>query len=136
VNDVADDDVPDGATAVTHWPALTADMVVVTVWLNFVESLHETATWPFCWLCTCIVVPVTAATVPDAAGPTGRDAPELDDGAAAGCGAPALLDDELPQAVRATAARAPDATTTTSRRMAAGPNGLGRWVMFDPSLWT
>jgi len=69
VNDVAAASVPDGAMAVTQSPAFTAASVVVTWWLNFVDALHATATWPVCWFCTCIVVPVIAATVPEAAGP-------------------------------------------------------------------
>jgi hypothetical protein len=69
VNDVAAASVPDGAIAVTQSPAFTAVRVVVTWWLNFVDALHATATWPVCWFCTCIVVPEMAATVPEAAGP-------------------------------------------------------------------
>jgi hypothetical protein len=69
VNEVAESDVPDGATAVTQSPALIAASVVVTWWLNFVDDVQATATWPDCGFCTCMVVPSTAATVPDAAGP-------------------------------------------------------------------
>lgn len=128
VNAVADGDVPDEARAVTHWPALTADMPVVMVWLNFVEPLQDTATWPLCWLCTCIVVPETAATVPDAAGafcpPPGREPSELDDGVPAGCGADVLPEDELPQAVKMIAASSPETPRNTSRT---GPADRREW---------
>ena len=69
VNDAADSDVPAGAIAVTQEPVLIAAKVVVTSWLNFVDDVHPTATWPDCGFCTCIVEPATAATVPLAAGP-------------------------------------------------------------------
>src|SRR5262245_3381856 len=69
VNDVASKEVPDGATAVTQSPALIAASVVAIWWVNFVDDVHVTATWPTCGFCTCIVVPLIAATVPDAAGP-------------------------------------------------------------------
>jgi hypothetical protein len=66
VNDVPDD--PDGAVAMTQSPVFTAVKVVVTGRLNFVADVQETATWPACWLCTCIVLPEIAATCPAAAG--------------------------------------------------------------------
>jgi hypothetical protein len=62
VNDVPVD--PEGAVATTQSPAFTADSVVVTGWVNVVEDVHPTATWPACGLCTCIVVPEIAATCP------------------------------------------------------------------------
>ena len=75
VNEAAVADVPDGATAVTHSPARTEPSVVATAWLNFVDAVQETATWPDCGFCTCIVLPDIAATVPEAAGPPRRGAP-------------------------------------------------------------
>ena len=69
VNEVAVADVPEGAIAVTQVPALMAASVVATWWLNFVVEVQATATWPLCWFCTCMVVPVIAAIVPEAAGP-------------------------------------------------------------------
>jgi hypothetical protein len=67
------DDVPEVAIAVTQSPALIELAARVTCWVNLVEDVHVTAIWPLCWFCTCIVVPVTAAICPDAAGP--RPAP-------------------------------------------------------------
>jgi hypothetical protein len=64
-DDVGDDDDPDdvdGPVATTQSPALIAVTVVVTGWLNVVDGVHVTATWPACWLCTCMVVPAIAAT--------------------------------------------------------------------------
>jgi hypothetical protein len=66
----ADDEdvVPDAAVAVMQSPALTATTVVLTWWVNLVEVVQLTATWPLCWFCTCIVVPVIAAIVPNVPG--------------------------------------------------------------------
>ena len=111
VNVVAEVELPLGPVANTQSPALTALSVVDTVSVNDVAVLHETATWPFCWLWTCIVEPETAAMRPDAAGafapPAGPAAPAAAPpaGAADVCEVP-LPDDPPPQAARATTVRA------------------------------
>jgi hypothetical protein len=76
VNDVTDDpDDAEGAVATTQSPAFTVDSVAVTGWLNDVDEFHDTATWPACSLCTCIVVPEIAATCPVAPGRAAWPAP-------------------------------------------------------------
>ena len=68
VNVVAAAELPLGPVANTQSPALIALTVVDTVSVNDVAVLHDTATWPLCWLWTCIVEPETAAIRPEAAG--------------------------------------------------------------------
>ena len=68
-NEVAVAEVPEVAIAVAQSPGFTVASVVLTVWEKVVALVQETATCPDCWFCTCMVVPVIAATVPDAAGP-------------------------------------------------------------------
>jgi hypothetical protein len=70
------DDEPEDATAVTQSPALIVPARTLTCWVNVVLAVHVTATWPSCWFCTCIVLPETAAMVPEAAGPPVRPEPE------------------------------------------------------------
>lgn len=109
------DDVPDVAIAVTQLPALIELAARVTCWVNLVEDVQLTATCPLCWLCTCMVVPVTAAICPDAAGPRAAPAPPpglagaLEDVPPAGsvlaaAVPPVLADDEPPQAASVIAA--------------------------------
>jgi hypothetical protein len=120
VNDVADSDVPDGATAVTQVTTLTAAMVAATWWLNFVADDHVTATWPDCGFCTCIVVPSIAAMVPAAAGPRwpadgplGPLLPATGDGVP-GSAPPPLFDE--PHAVKTTAAVSAATATPSAGR--------------------
>jgi hypothetical protein len=53
---------------VTQLPTATAEAGTVTVWLNRVEGVQLTVTWPVCWFCTSIDCPVMAATDPKAPG--------------------------------------------------------------------
>jgi hypothetical protein len=131
VKDDADDDVPDAALARTQSPAFAAASVVVTVWLNLVEVVQVTATCPFCWLCTCIVVPVIAATSPDAAGPNWpvlalpvRDGAE--DGVALGPAVEAPLRED-PHPPRASAAIIPMAATASRREVIGWGISSPRW---------
>jgi hypothetical protein len=79
---VAPDVVPEAATAMTQSPTLMAFAATLTCCVNFVAEVHDTATWPFCWLCTCIVAPETAAISPEAAGPRPRPGVGAPDSAA------------------------------------------------------
>src|SRR5579875_3563226 len=113
----------------TQSPAFIAASVVVTVWLNFVVAVQVTATCPFCWLCTCIVVPDTAAISPEAAGPNCRGlADPFDelaaDGVALGLGVVAPLREE-PHPLRANAATMP--TPAIASR-----NGVTCWNISGP----
>jgi hypothetical protein len=56
-----DDDAALAAVAVMQSPGRTEASVVATVSVNFVAAVHDTATWPDCALCTCMVDPVIAA---------------------------------------------------------------------------
>ncbi len=97
------------ATAVTHSPAVIEETATATCWVNVVVGVQLTATWPSCWLCTCMVVPETAAIVPDAAGPRAPVPPvpfPAGDALAEGEGAALLeedFDEPLLQALRVSA---------------------------------
>lgn len=67
VPDAADDEADSLAT--THSPTFTAASVPVTSRVNVVVPVQLTAVCPDDWLCTCMVLPETAAIRPDAAGP-------------------------------------------------------------------
>lgn len=113
VNGAVADEAAEVEIATTQSPAFTADAASATVCRNFVLALQVTATWPFCWLCTCIVLPEIAATVPAAAGPNwpaglGRPPELAEDGAGDGLvAALALPDDEPPHPASARAAMTP-----------------------------
>jgi len=114
-------DVPEGAIARTQSPALIALAASVTCWVNFVAEFHVTATWPVLWFCTCIVLPVTAAIWPDAAGPNAAPAfaPDaLEDEPSVGVEVAAGLadDEEPPHAANVSAA--PRASAQPARRWA------------------
>jgi hypothetical protein len=105
--------------AVTHSPAVIELAAPATCWVNVVEADQLTAIWPFCWLCTCIVVPDRAAMVPEAAAPPPPDrAPAAEDAAAVGDPdwlADAELEEPPPQAVSVMTAAMPAAATATLR---------------------
>lgn len=65
-------DPPGFPTALTQSPTATCDSETDTVWVKVVEGVQLTVTWPLCGFCTSMEVPLSAATVPDAAGSEGR----------------------------------------------------------------
>lgn len=59
-------------TMVTQSPMANCLAAIVTVWLNRVEEVQETVTWPVDGSCTSIEEPEIAATVPEAVEKAGR----------------------------------------------------------------
>ena len=55
-------------TAVAQSPATTDEAGTVASRVNAVVDVQLMVTWPVCWFCTSIDVPVMAATVPKAPG--------------------------------------------------------------------
>jgi hypothetical protein len=140
---VAEVELPLGPVANTQSPALIALAVVATVSVKDVEELHETATWPACWLWTSIDEPDTVAIRPDAAGAFAPPAlpppaPPPAPPAAAPLAAAAelgwldpLLEDPPPQPARARVASATPVTASIVERA----RGFINWrISIRPSV--
>ena len=104
-------------TTMTQAPGTTAASEAVSVWVNTVDDVHPTVTWPVWGFCTSIDVAVIAATVPDALGVVGRVETLADDGLLETCALVGALADE-PHAA-ASSASAARAVMTPAR--SAGP---------------